>query len=73
MSKLPRSLLVHGFAVPSQGFDDLKGLDLRGKIAVIYGGSPSSVHGPSEGVLPHSWAKMEGTQGGGGYWHHHHS
>jgi hypothetical protein len=42
----PAFFAGYGFAVPSQGFDDLKGLDLRGKIAVIYGGSPSSVHGP---------------------------
>lgn len=42
----PAFFAGYGFAVPSQGFDDLKGLDLRGKIAVIYAGSPSSVHGP---------------------------
>lgn len=42
----PAFFVGYGFAVPSQGFDDLKGLDLRGKIAVIYAGSPSSVRGP---------------------------
>jgi Zn-dependent M28 family amino/carboxypeptidase len=26
--------------------NDIKGLDLRGKVAVIYGGAPSAVHGP---------------------------
>ncbi len=36
----------YGFAVPSQNFDDLAGVDLRGKIAVVFAGSPPSVHGP---------------------------
>ena len=36
----------YGFSVPSQNFDDLAGVDLRGKIAVVFAGSPPSVHGP---------------------------
>ncbi len=36
----------YGFAVPSQGFDDLAGVDLKGKIAVVFAGSPPAVHGP---------------------------
>jgi hypothetical protein len=35
-----------GFAVPALGFDDVKGVDLRGKIAVVLAGAPPSVHGP---------------------------
>jgi len=36
----------HGLVVPSVGVDDLKGLDLRGKVAVIFAGAPAVVHGP---------------------------
>jgi Zn-dependent M28 family amino/carboxypeptidase len=36
----------HGLVVPSLGIDDLKGLDLHGKVAVIFGGAPAAVHGP---------------------------
>lgn len=36
----------HGLVVPELGVDDLKGLDLHGKIAVILGGAPAAVHGP---------------------------
>jgi hypothetical protein len=36
----------YGFSVPSQNFDDLGGVDLRGKVAVVFAGSPPSVHGP---------------------------
>jgi hypothetical protein len=32
--------------VPGLGLNDIKGLDLRGKIAVNYAGAPSAVHGP---------------------------
>lgn len=35
-----------GLLVPALGVDDLKGLNLKGKIAVIFGGAPSAVHGP---------------------------
>ncbi len=36
----------YGFAVPGQNFDDLAGVDLKGKVAVVFAGSPPSVHGP---------------------------
>ncbi len=36
----------YGLVVPSLGVDDLKGLDLKGKIAVIFGGAPAEIHGP---------------------------
>lgn len=42
----PAVFAGYGFAVPELGFDDLKGVDLRGKIAVVFAGAPSSVHGP---------------------------
>jgi Zn-dependent M28 family amino/carboxypeptidase len=42
----PAILAGHGLVVPELGLDDLKGLDLHGKIAVIFGGAPAAVHGP---------------------------
>ncbi len=42
----PAVFAGHGLVVPALEVDDLKGLDLKGKIAVIYGGSPAAVHGP---------------------------
>jgi len=42
----PAVFAGHGLVIPSLGVDDLKGLDLHGKIAVIFGGAPPAVHGP---------------------------
>lgn len=36
----------YGLAVPEKGYDDRKGIDLRGKIAVCLQGGPSSLAGP---------------------------
>jgi len=36
----------HGLVVPGVGVNDLEGLDLKGKIAVIFAGAPATVHGP---------------------------
>ncbi|HEX8818243.1 MAG TPA: M28 family metallopeptidase [Terriglobales bacterium] len=35
-----------GLSVPEQNYDDLAGQDLKGKVAVIMGGSPSAIPGP---------------------------
>src|SRR5436305_2267248 len=36
----------YGLQVPEKGYDDLTGLDLRGKIAVLLVGSPAEIPGP---------------------------
>lgn len=36
----------YGLRVPEKGFDDLAGLDLKGKIAVLLSGSPETIPGP---------------------------
>jgi Zn-dependent M28 family amino/carboxypeptidase len=36
----------YGFSVPEMGYDELAGLDLRGKIAVYLTGGPASIPGP---------------------------
>lgn len=35
-----------GLSVPEQNYDDLAGLDLKGKVVVLVNGSPSSIPGP---------------------------
>jgi hypothetical protein len=42
----PAVFAGHGLVIPGLGIDDLKGLDLHGKVAVVFGGSPGAVHGP---------------------------
>ena len=42
----PAVFVGYGFAVPERGFDELAGLDLRGKIAVAISGGPNSIPGP---------------------------
>ena len=36
----------HGLTVPENNIDDLKGLDLKGKIAVVLRGAPREIPGP---------------------------
>jgi hypothetical protein len=42
----PAVFVGYGLSVPEVGYDDLKGLDLRGKIAVSLQGGPASMPGP---------------------------
>ena len=42
----PAIFAGYGFAVPERNYDDLAGLDVRGKIVVYLAGGPSSMPGP---------------------------
>jgi Zn-dependent M28 family amino/carboxypeptidase len=42
----PLVFVGYGLKVPEENYDDLAGVDLRGKIAVIFAGIPSSIPGP---------------------------
>ena len=42
----PAIFVGHGLVIPGLGIDDLKGVDLKGKIAVILGSAPAAVRGP---------------------------
>src|SRR4051794_31429348 len=42
----PLVFVGYGLKVPELNYDDLAGLDLKGKIAVIFAGAPSSMPGP---------------------------
>jgi len=42
----PLVFVGNGLKVPEQNYDDFAGLDLKGKIAVIFAGIPSNIPGP---------------------------
>src|SRR5436305_2967022 len=42
----PLVFVGYGLKVPEQNYDDLAGLDLKGKIAVIFAGIPANIPGP---------------------------
>ena len=42
----PLVFIGYGMRVPEKGYDDLAGLDLKGKVAVILAGSPAELPGP---------------------------
>jgi Zn-dependent M28 family amino/carboxypeptidase len=44
--KAPLVFVGYGLKVPEKSYDDLAGLDLHGKIAVIFSGSPAEIPGP---------------------------
>jgi len=50
----PLVFVGYGLVVPEKNHDDLAGLDLRGKVAVLVSGGPSSISGP---LLSHHQAE----------------
>jgi Zn-dependent M28 family amino/carboxypeptidase len=42
----PLVFVGYGLRIPEKNYDDLAGLDLNGKVAVILGGSPAEIPGP---------------------------
>jgi hypothetical protein len=48
----PAVFAGYAVVVPGLGIDELKGLDLHGKIVVIFGSSPAAVHGPLKAYYP---------------------
>ncbi len=41
----PLAFAGYGLTVPENGYDDLAGLDLRGKVAVVFSGAPEEIPG----------------------------
>jgi len=41
----PLVFLGYGLTVPEKGYDDLAGLDLKGKVAVVFAGAPEEIPG----------------------------
>ena len=42
----PLAFAGYGLSIPEKNYDDLAGLDLKGKVAVIISGSPAEIPGP---------------------------
>jgi Zn-dependent M28 family amino/carboxypeptidase len=42
----PLVFIGYGLHLPAQGYDDFKGVDLKGKIAVVISGGPADLSGP---------------------------
>jgi hypothetical protein len=61
----PAVFTGYGLVVPELGIDDLKGIDLRGKIAVILGGSPEAVHGPLKAYFRTSAIRWQALKAAG--------
>ncbi len=55
----------YGLKVPESNYDDFAGIDLNGKIAVIFSGSPAQIPGSSRFALPDDGGAMEGAARGG--------
>jgi hypothetical protein len=47
----PLAFAGYGLSAPETGYDDLEGLDLRGRVAVVVSGGPATLSGP---VLSHA-------------------
>ncbi len=44
--KAPLVFVGYGLSIPEKNYDDLAGLDLKGKVAVILNGTPADIPGP---------------------------
>ncbi|HYL14466.1 MAG TPA: M28 family metallopeptidase [Terriglobales bacterium] len=42
----PLVFVGYGLSIPEKNYDDLAGLDLKGKVAVLFSGSPADIPGP---------------------------
>ena len=53
----------YGLHLPGQGYDDFKGLDLRGKIVVVISGGPATLPGPMKAAARTQRARFLGEAG----------
>ncbi len=61
----PAVFVGYGFAVPERGFDELAGLDLRGKIAIAISGGPNTIPGPIRSFYQSSGERWQQLQKAG--------
>jgi Zn-dependent M28 family amino/carboxypeptidase len=59
----PLIFVGYGLHLPSQGYDDFKGLDLKGKIAVVISGGPADLPGPMKAAARNARAKFLAESG----------
>jgi Peptidase family M28 len=61
----PAVFVGYGLEVPVLGLRDTEGIDLHGKVAVIFGGSPASVHGPLKAYFRTAGARWKALKAAG--------
>jgi hypothetical protein len=59
----PLVFVGYGLHVPQRGYDDFKGLDLKGKIAVVISGGPQDLPGPDKASARAERTKILGAAG----------
>jgi Zn-dependent M28 family amino/carboxypeptidase len=59
----PLVFVGYGLHVPQRGYDDFKGLDLKGKIAVVISGGPQDLPGPDKASARAERTKTLGAAG----------
>jgi hypothetical protein len=59
----PLVFIGYGLHLPEQGYDDIAGIDLKGKIALVLSGGPSEISGPIKSNARFARAKMLGKLG----------
>ena len=59
----PLVFIGYGLHLPALGYDDFKGVDLKGKIAVVISGGPGDLPGPAKSANRNERAKLLGQRG----------
>ncbi|NIJ07006.1 Zn-dependent M28 family amino/carboxypeptidase [Sphingomonas vulcanisoli] len=59
----PLVFVGYGLRLPQSGYDDFKGLDLRGKIAVVIAGGPADLPGPAKSAARNARNALLGELG----------
>jgi len=61
----PLVFVGYGLNIPEKNYNDLEGLDLKGKIAVILTGSPAAIPGPLASHYPNRCRALEDARAAG--------
>jgi hypothetical protein len=59
----PLVFIGYGLHLPEEGYDDLAGVDLKGKIALVLSGGPANISGPIKSNARFGRAKLLGRLG----------
>ena len=59
----PLVFIGYGLHIPSEGYDDLRGLDLTGKVAVAIAGGPAEIAGPTKAANRSERLRLLGARG----------
>ena len=59
----PLVFVGYGLQIPSEGYDDFRGLDLTGKVAVAIAGGPAEIAGPTKAANRSERLRLLGARG----------